>query len=60
MNERWNKRKEKRKIKQSSNSYTFGDFIFDVLFWIPELIILPFRLSLWLLRGLGRFILDLF
>nr|WP_108671786.1 hypothetical protein [Peribacillus acanthi] len=59
MNKWWNRKKSKtRKNKKSNDDYTFLDFIFDVLFWIPELIFLPFRLIFWLLRGIGRFFRD--
>ncbi|WP_155593548.1 hypothetical protein [Lysinibacillus cavernae] len=47
---------QRRKNKKNDNGYTFLDFIFDVLFWIPELILLPFRVLFWLLRGIGRLI----
>ncbi|MED4399974.1 hypothetical protein ABET41_10410 [Metabacillus fastidiosus] len=57
----WNKKKDKmRKSRKDNDNYTFVDFILDVLFWIPELIILPFRLVFWLIRGVGRFIFDIF
>ncbi|MED4462459.1 hypothetical protein [Metabacillus fastidiosus] len=57
----WNKKKDKmRKRRKDNDNYTFVDFILDVLFWIPELIILPFRLVFWLIRGVGRFIFDIF
>ncbi|MET3698280.1 hypothetical protein [Bacillus oleivorans] len=49
-------RKEIRK-KQGKN-YTIWDLIVDVLFWIPELIIWPFRLLFYLVRGLLRVIGD--
>jgi hypothetical protein len=61
MKEWWQgKKKRSRKSKKSNGDYTFFDFIFDVLFWIPELIFLPFRLIFWLFRGVGRFIGDVF
>ncbi|MGG3805455.1 hypothetical protein [Metabacillus fastidiosus] len=61
MKEWWNKKKDKmRKSRKDNGHYTFVDFILDVLFWIPELIILPFRLVFWLIRGVGRFIFDIF
>ncbi|WP_458413004.1 hypothetical protein ACNQFZ_19710 [Schinkia sp. CFF1] len=55
------KKKEKmRKSRKSSDRYTFVDFIFDVLFWVPELLLLPFRILFWLVRGLGRWIENIF
>ncbi|MBM7650239.1 hypothetical protein JOC78_003224 [Bacillus ectoiniformans] len=56
----WMKRKKKsRKAKKNSDDYTIADFFFELLFWIPELLILPFRIIYWLARGLGRFISDM-
>ena len=52
------KRAEIRRKKKQEDSYTFWDFVFDVLFWIPELIILPFRLVFYLFRFLARSIFD--
>jgi len=61
MKEWWNRKKEKsRKRRKNNGNYTFLDFIMDVLFWVPELLVLPFRILIWLLRGLGRFIKNLF
>ncbi|WP_188006630.1 hypothetical protein [Sporosarcina sp. ANT_H38] len=48
------RRKERRKNK--NERYTILDFIVDVLFWIPELLFLPFRL---LFIG-GRYLFRLF
>lgn len=57
MKEWWSRKKGKtRKYKKTEDDYTFWDIVFDVLFWIPELFILPFRIIYWLLRGLGRMI----
>ncbi len=59
MKEWWSRKKRKtRKHKKSKEDYTFWDIVFDVLFWIPELFILPYRIIFWLLRGLGRMIGD--
>lgn len=52
------KRSEKRRKKKRDGSYTFVDFVFDVLFYIPELIFLPFRLVFYLFRFLARSIFD--
>ncbi|RUL54056.1 hypothetical protein [Lysinibacillus antri] len=57
----WNKKKNKtRKGKKSSSDYTVLDGFLDVLFMIPELIFLPFRLIFWLLRGVGRLFSNMF
>ncbi|MFD1737948.1 hypothetical protein ACFSCX_15535 [Bacillus salitolerans] len=61
MKEWWNKQKEKmRKNKKKNDKYTFGDFISDVLMWVPELILLPFRMIFWLFRGIIRSIFESF
>nr|WP_240338455.1 hypothetical protein [Peribacillus alkalitolerans] len=61
MREWWTKKKQKmRKYKKDSDHYTFFDLIFDVLFWIPELLLLPFRIIFWLLRGVGRLVENIF
>jgi hypothetical protein len=54
------KRAEKRRKKKQEGFYGFWDFVFDVLFWIPELIILPLRLVFLLFRFLARSIFDSF
>lgn len=61
MKEWWERKKARtRKARKSRDRYTFSDFVMDLLFWIPELILLPLRLSFWLLRGLGRWIGEVF
>ena len=61
MKEWWRKRKAKtRKARKSDDQYTIGDFIIDVLSWIPELILFPIRLIFWMIRGIGRLIGDMF
>ncbi|WP_176167326.1 hypothetical protein [Mesobacillus jeotgali] len=52
------KRADRRRKKEREGSYTFWDFVFDVLLYIPELIFLPFRLVFYLLRLLARSIFD--
>ncbi|MGD7023458.1 hypothetical protein ACQCVK_12730 [Rossellomorea vietnamensis] len=47
------KRKERRIRKKSEGTYTFWDAVGDVLIWIPELIVLPFRILWYLIRGIG-------
>ncbi|MEK5233381.1 hypothetical protein MHB42_16875 [Lysinibacillus sp. FSL K6-0232] len=61
MKEWWQRRKNKtRKSKKNASDSTFFDFVFDVLFWLPELIFLPFRIIFWLLRALGRSLCSIF
>ncbi|WLR57450.1 hypothetical protein LC048_11685 [Mesobacillus subterraneus] len=54
------KRTERRRKKKQEGSYTFWDFVFDLLFYIPELIFLPFRLVFYLFRFLAKSIFDVF
>ncbi|MEH7444491.1 hypothetical protein V7201_19435, partial [Bacillus sp. JJ1122] len=54
------KRAEKRRMKKQEKNYGLWDFVSDVLFWIPELIILPFRLLFLLFRFLVRSVFDSF
>lgn len=57
----WYKKKNRtRKGKKSNSDYTFLDFVLDVLFMIPELFFLPFRLIFWLFRGVGRLFSNMF
>ncbi|WP_170006281.1 hypothetical protein [Bacillus fonticola] len=52
----WTKRKSRRNRKrQTGDRYNFSDFIVDALFFVPELIMYPLRLLLWVGRGIGRF-----
>jgi hypothetical protein len=54
------KRAKKRRMKKQEGMYGIWDFVGDVLFSIPELIFLPFRLLFFLLRFLVRSIFDAF
>ncbi|MBM7660249.1 hypothetical protein JOC85_001016 [Bacillus mesophilus] len=59
----YNQRQEKRRMKRGHKNpreYTFGDFLLDLLLWIPELFLFPFRVIFWLVRGLGRLIGHIF
>lgn len=57
MREWWNQKVAKtRKRKNSNGQYTFSDIVFDVLFWLPELILFPLRMIYWSLRMIGRLI----
>lgn len=57
MKEWWIRKKEKLSKREKKTNEVL-DFIFEVLFWLPELLILPFRLIFWLIRGLGRLIME--
>jgi hypothetical protein len=57
----WRKEKKgKVNRKKDNHPYSFVDFLLDVLFSIPELILFPLRMMWWLVRGLGRMISNLF
>ncbi|QAS54319.1 hypothetical protein HLI_19910 [Halobacillus litoralis] len=63
MREWWeSKRQVLRDKREGEGRYRFSDFITEVLCWVPELLIFPFRLLYWFVKGIGRligFILDL-
>lgn len=60
MNEWWERRKSKtRKSRKKREDYTKTDFLLDIFFWIPEIIVFPLRLIFWPIRGLFRWIMDL-
>lgn len=54
------RRTRKAQRRMEKERYTVVDFIIDVLFWIPELLIFPFRLLVFLLRSLGTLIKNFF
>ncbi|MFG6117836.1 hypothetical protein [Thalassobacillus sp. B23F22_16] len=60
----WDRREEKKKktrrARKKKGDYTFWDGFFDLLFWVPELLILPIRLIFFLFRGLGKLLKDAF
>lgn len=61
MTNSWGKMKEnRRKRRKGNDTYTFADFTFDLLFYIPELVLFPFRIIFWFVRGLGKVIVNLF
>ncbi|WP_229683088.1 hypothetical protein [Virgibacillus oceani] len=53
---RWREKRKKHKQEPSS----FWDLLADILLWIPELLLLPFRLIIWIGRGFFRLIGNLF
>ncbi|MFS0752408.1 hypothetical protein [Oceanobacillus sp. 1P07AA] len=53
MREWWNTKKAKtRKQRKNKEDYTKKDLALDILFWIPEIIVLPIRLIIWMVRGI--------
>ncbi|AVQ98191.1 hypothetical protein OBCHQ24_03840 [Oceanobacillus iheyensis] len=57
MKEWWKRKKAKtRRASKDYQHYTKWDVLVDILIWVPELIILPFRIIFWLVKGLGRFL----
>jgi hypothetical protein len=47
-------------MRKKEGKSGFFDALGEILFWIPELLFLPFRLAWYLLRGLGKIIGDIF
>ncbi|AMO32648.1 hypothetical protein ACE1MS_16115 [Lysinibacillus sp. fkY74-1] len=60
MKEWWQSKKRKTTKRKVNNNYSLFELLLDVLFWLPELFLVPFRLVFWLLRGIGRLIADVF
>ncbi|XKO54278.1 hypothetical protein ACI2WT_15975 [Lysinibacillus fusiformis] len=60
MKEWWQSKKRKTTKRKINNNYSLFELLLDVLFWLPELFLVPFRLVFWLLRGIGRLIADVF
>ncbi|BAC12940.1 hypothetical protein ACFQ4N_05215 [Oceanobacillus iheyensis] len=55
MREWWETKKAKtRKQRKDKEDYTKKDLVLDILFWVPDIIILPIRLIIWLIRGIFR------
>ncbi|SES25209.1 hypothetical protein SAMN04487944_1282 [Gracilibacillus ureilyticus] len=61
MKENWKIRRKlkSRKSKKHKDDYTAWDVIVDVLLWVPELLIFPFRMLFWFLRIIGKFLGEL-
>ncbi|KIL51743.1 hypothetical protein KP77_12550 [Jeotgalibacillus alimentarius] len=56
---RWREKKAARSQKRKDEGrYNFLDVLTDVLIWVPELVILPFRLIYLLFRLFGRVFKD--
>lgn len=56
MNSKWKKKRQemKEKWKKKDKDDTFLDILFEILFYIPELFLLPFKLLIWFIRGCGK------
>ncbi|WP_406944345.1 hypothetical protein ACJA3J_13535 [Halobacillus sp. SY10] len=50
------KREALKRRRQNADKSSIFDFLFELLLWLPELIIFPIRMVVWLLKGLGRLI----
>jgi hypothetical protein len=46
----------KEKQGNHGERFTVLDFLLELLCWIPEVLIFPFRMVAWLLRGIGKLI----
>ncbi|MEC3885324.1 hypothetical protein VKA52_16430 [Halobacillus sp. HZG1] len=54
----WLKSKQevlKRRRQNTERSSVF-DVLFELVLWLPELIIFPIRMVIWLIKGIGRMI----
>ncbi|WP_424475076.1 hypothetical protein [Oceanobacillus kimchii] len=57
MREWWKTKNAKtRKQRKNKEDYTKKDLVLDILFWIPEIIVLPIRLIIWLVRVIFKWI----
>ncbi|USK59764.1 hypothetical protein [Peribacillus asahii] len=54
--ERKEEHKRKRAAKKKSNESSWWDILMEVLFSVPELLLWPFRLVWWGIRGLIKWI----
>jgi len=54
--ERKEKYKQKRAARKKSNEDSWWDIAMEVLFYVPELLLVPFRLVWWGIRGLIKWI----
>ncbi|MEH6948991.1 hypothetical protein V7068_18355 [Bacillus sp. JJ634] len=50
------KGKQKRVAKKKSSEGSWWDIVVEVLFYVPELLLVPFRLVWWGIRGLLKWI----
>ncbi|MEL3970808.1 hypothetical protein AAEO50_00810 [Rossellomorea oryzaecorticis] len=52
---KWRKKmREKRKKRNYGERFTVLDFLLELLCWIPEVLIFPFRMVYWLFRGIVK------
>jgi hypothetical protein len=49
------KYRKKRKQKKTNNDYTITDFFADLFFYVPELIVFPFRVLWYGIRMITKF-----
>jgi hypothetical protein len=57
---KWRKKlRDKRKKRDHTERYSVWDVFLELLCWIPEVLIFPFRLVYWLVRGIGKIIGEL-
>ncbi|MGR9049487.1 hypothetical protein ACQ4XT_12760 [Halobacillus faecis] len=54
----WLKSKKQvlKRRRQESEKFNVLEVLFELLLWLPELILFPIRVAIWLLKGLGRLI----
>ncbi|WP_186579416.1 hypothetical protein [Aquibacillus kalidii] len=59
---KWREKRKARKQRRKNHheGYSLLDGILDILFWIPEILLVPFRILYWLFRGIGKWIENIF
>ncbi|WP_243458299.1 hypothetical protein [Sporosarcina sp. Te-1] len=54
------KMRRKLEKREKNERYRFVDFLVDLLFFVPELLFLPIRLLVWMVRPIVRLVTDIF
>ncbi|MYL72318.1 hypothetical protein GLW00_15845 [Halobacillus litoralis] len=54
----WLKSKQEvlKQRRQNTERSSVFDVLFELVLWLPELIIFPIRMVIWLIKGIGRLI----
>ncbi|WLR46375.1 hypothetical protein LC065_12365 [Halobacillus litoralis] len=54
----WLKSKKQvlKRRRQATEKWSVFEVLFELVLWLPELIIFPIRAAIWLLKGIGRLI----
>jgi hypothetical protein len=54
------KRKRRKSNEEDTGFNSFLDFVLELFFWLPELILWPFRIIFWIVRGIARLVVEFF